>query len=438
MKHFGYTIENDVATMKMGDNGIMYVSYEDATIYSGLFGIEKATNQKDYENIYQYNDFGSFYQVDFEDSKGYMGNIFNKKTEGKEYLTQIAIDTPETYTCKVYINKNGKSMAKNDLIPVALQAGESETFNRGYHTLEFAEPIEITAKEFAIVVEIQGTRNNKISILGEANIPKSMLSNSAYDLVEVERGKCFFAGKSEFEQNSWQDLSQLSQESSGEILSIDSSIKAFTTSKVEGDVPQKPAEDKNYTNFEEAECTMKVLKAYFSSNANQKEYSTMELEINHITREQSDNNCEYYYYLSQNQKEENIEDWVKIEEKQTQKDKLNFTINTNDVKNYSELSKSDTLYLYVKEVVTKNGKQTETISNSMLLEEKGASFEFYMDNVKLDNFNALSGKIPKDETVANKILPKTGMKTIILVISVIGIIGILVWIRYKYLSKYVK
>ena len=43
--------------MAVGDNGFMFVSYEDANIYSMLVGIEKASDSANYDNLYGYNEF---------------------------------------------------------------------------------------------------------------------------------------------------------------------------------------------------------------------------------------------------------------------------------------------------------------------------------------------------------------------------------------------
>ena len=49
-EQIGYTIENDYVYMTVGDNGFMYVSYEDCNISSGMYGIVKAKDYKNYEN----------------------------------------------------------------------------------------------------------------------------------------------------------------------------------------------------------------------------------------------------------------------------------------------------------------------------------------------------------------------------------------------------
>jgi len=257
----GYTIEGDKATMKVGDNGLMYVSYEDVNIYSNLFGITKSANKIDYENIYQYDYFGDIYTISFPTNKLYISNIFNKQTNGAEYLTQVSLYAPETYTCAVYVNPNGSGKNKNDLQKVQLKAGDTETFNTGYHTLEFEKPIQIKGNQFAVVIEIQGTRN-EIAFSTEVNVP-----DTRYDKVEIENGKCFFSLEGEFEKNNWQDLSEMSKVNAS-VLDSDSSIKAFTVSKIDDDslreiVITTPPAKTNYKEGENFNKNGMVITAYY-------------------------------------------------------------------------------------------------------------------------------------------------------------------------------
>ena len=58
----GYSIKGDNVVVAVGDNGFMFVSYEDANIYSMLVGIEKASDSANYDNLYGYNEF---YKIGF-------------------------------------------------------------------------------------------------------------------------------------------------------------------------------------------------------------------------------------------------------------------------------------------------------------------------------------------------------------------------------------
>ena len=47
------TVQGEDLVVEIGNKGYMYISYEDCNIYKSLIGIEKATNTKDFENVYQ-------------------------------------------------------------------------------------------------------------------------------------------------------------------------------------------------------------------------------------------------------------------------------------------------------------------------------------------------------------------------------------------------
>ena len=739
-----WTIENDTVYEKYGDNGIIYVSYEDVNISKQMSGIVKASDTVDYENIYGYDELGPSEIMELKNSSVMLCNIFNKKTNGTEYLNQIQLYVPDTCTCKVYVNPNGTNKTKNDLQLVLLKAGETETFNTGYHTLEFAKPIKINSDSFAVVVEIQSTTDTTLFAM-EAK-PTISLTNP-YSSVKIENEKCFMAIGNNLENCEWYDLGKLS-EASILLPNGDSTIKAFTTSelideslknivitnpptktdywagedfdktgmvvtanynsrknpsvvldsssysisngtnlragqtsvtityedktveqpitvienKVEsieiitpptnleywaGDdfdktgmvvmatytdettveitdytitngtnlkngqssitvsyegktaeqtitvkanpvvkleitqVPDKvdyvagqnfnkegmivkatytngtvkeitdyeiqdgndlaegqetvtisyegqtitqditvvakaitqvsiktaPTKTKYIQNKEELDLTGGVIevkynddttenidmtsnevsaigfdnsnlgkititltyeskttqyeveiieevvikaenskmdnavvvvekvKAYYFTDDSNKDYTLIDVRINGIEKNTSNDKLEYYYYISPNKNESNITDWVKIDGNQG--DNIKFTIDTTKVANYNEISDSDVVYLYIKEVATKGGNQSVLVSNSMEL-KSDVEVETYVDNSK-ENINSNNHKKePTDDTVATDKLPNTGTTVIILAVILIFGIGIIVFIRYKNLSKYVK
>lgn len=216
----GYTIEGDIAYILVGDNGLMYVSYEDDNISKELRGIVKAADSVDYDNIYQYNEYYAINGIT-TNSKIMLGNIFEKKSY-TEYLTQVSLTTPETYTCRVYVNPNDSSFSKSDLQLVSLKAGESETISAGYHTLEFDKPIKLTGNEFAVIIEITSS-DYSTSVLLESKVE----GDAQFDVVTVENGKCFLAGGHDLENCTWEDLGKLTQIKSS-LIDGDSTIKAFT------------------------------------------------------------------------------------------------------------------------------------------------------------------------------------------------------------------
>ena len=222
-----YRIEGDMVVEPLGNDGIMYVSYEDVNIYKYLHGITKASDKLDYENIYQYNEIINEGAVKFDNTpKLYLANIFEKKTEKDEYLNMVSIYAPGEYEkCKVYVNSNGDSLKSESLKPVALKAGEFETMQDGYHTLEFANPVKINSDKFVVVVEIENDVQKSVMFALETNIPGE--NNQYDDYVTIESGKCFISE----DANEWLDLSKMSQAES-RLPDGDSTIKAFTISSV--------------------------------------------------------------------------------------------------------------------------------------------------------------------------------------------------------------
>lgn len=212
---------------QFGNNGFVYISYEDVNIYTQAYGILKSSDKVSYENIYQYDYTGFNSSIGIEGNVIYMANVFNKKTAGDEYITQVSLYTTESCVCKAYINPNGTSKAKNDLQQVTLKDGDSKTItNVGFHTLEFLNPIKINANNFAIVIEIEGNNSETVSCAIEAKIP-----DSEYEDIEIESGKCFIANSADFENNQWLDISTLSEQGINS-PNADSTIKAFSVSSI--------------------------------------------------------------------------------------------------------------------------------------------------------------------------------------------------------------
>lgn len=555
----GYSVEDGKIIVNVGDNGFMYVSYEDCNIGSTVYGITKAKDEVDYDYIYQYDELYPAMEIALNTPETIIFNTFEKQSTEKEYLTGVSLTTPETYTCRVYVNPNGDGKSKSDLQLVQLEAGESETIGRGYHTLEFAMPIEIIGDTFSIAVEVKGTRENVVDVLLEGKIDGVTL----LDYAETEEEKCFVSTSSDLDTCTWFDLGDLEQLSGGELGDGDSSLKAFTTltvsdieldhieivtpptkteytegdnfdktgmkiaaifndesklfldesdytitdgtnlkagqeyvtinymdksqkqkitvtakSKPEPESKPKPesVEPPVSTDFSEAECKVNSLKAFYNDN-NTSGYTLMGVEITGIFREMTNDSLEYYYYLSNKSNESNISGWTKISEKQTNSGKLSFTIDTRDISNLSEIKDADTLYIYIKEVVTRGGNQNSTISKGIKLEADASvsKIELYVDGGKVGDYDAPNTVNQAEETPqqptptpsssnggssstsstlgqtnqpqasttsssatsASK-LPYTGSSLIVIGIVILIICGLIVFVKYEILNKYVK
>lgn len=737
----GWTIEDEIIYEKYGDNGLIYVSYEDVNISKAMSGIVKASDTVDYDNIYGYDELGPNDALQVNSSSMMLCNIFNKKTTGDEYLNQVQLYVLSTCTCKVYVNPNGTSKSKNALQLVSLKAGETETFSAGYHTLEFAEPVKINSNSFAVIVEIQGNDENTPFAL-ETNRSTSKL----YSNVKTEKQKCFVTAGNNLDTANWMDLGTLSAGTTG-LINADSTIKAFTTSELndeslknieittpptkttyfegenfdktgmvvtayynsktkpsvvldssnysitngtnlqtgqtsvtitfedktvkqtisveknsvtelkiktpptkteykEGEnfdksgmlvvatfkngttreitdytitngnnlkvnqtevtisygektitqtitvtsntliainvtktpnktkyivgqnfdktgmivmgtyqdnstqeildyeiengtkltkeqtsvtikylektttqeiiveekaitkifVNKKPnkltyiqnkeklnleggsitvayndetTENINMTseqitvtgfdnknvgkititlayesktttleleiiegekaknsNFSNANSDVKQIQAYYFTNNSQEDYTLINVEVNNIERNLTNDKVEYYYYISSNKEEQNINNWIKITEEQNTNNKLQFTIDTRNVDNYAKIADENVVYLYVKEVVEKGGDQSVAISKALSL-ESDVKVETFVDGTKKENLNSNNNNnenSKKDDTVAEGMIPQAGIKTIVYISVIVIIISIICYIKYNKLK----
>lgn len=208
----GWIIEGDTIYQKYGDEGFIYISYEDVNVSSQMCGIVKAADTVNYEEIYNYDELGPGQLIALNTPKIMLSNIFDKKTTQTEYLTQVSLFVFDKCTCKVYVNPNGTSNKKSDLELVQLQEGETETFGAGYHTLEFAEPVEIKGDSFTVVLEIQSDANlTPFAVEGkQPNVPNDPFLNA-----KIETGKCFLGIGNNLDNCEWFDLGKLSQSELG-------------------------------------------------------------------------------------------------------------------------------------------------------------------------------------------------------------------------------
>ncbi len=206
------------------------------------------------------------------------------------------------------------------------------------------------------------------------------------------------------------------------------------TTQYEAEVIKETIMEENAENskLNNSVADVKQVKAYYFTGNSQKDYTLIEVEINGIEKSLKNDKMEYYYFLSSNKNEENITDWVKVEENQDGNSNIKFTINTTKIANYNEISHADVLYLYVKEVATKGGNQSVTISNPIKL-ESDFEVETYLDNVKKENNNSTNDSTNAyDNTVAEGKLPQTGTKTFVIIFAIILVIAICVICYKKY------
>lgn len=261
-----------------GKDGYIYVSYEDSIIPKSLSGIIKAKDTIDYDNMYQYdNCYPNYKYFSFED-RVMFGNVFTKKTNATEYLTQVSLHIPEACVCKVYVNSNGTGKTKKDLKPVMLKTGESRKINNsGYHTLEFEKPIAINSNQYMVAVEVEsGKSSNDISCVENSNNNQNLY----YSILDIQAGKCFLLDNYkerfnndydsigyDYDWSDWKDMSTL------ENHSCYTTLKAFTTSALyDGSLAKleitTPPSKTSYYEGDNFDKTGMVIKATYNRKTN--------------------------------------------------------------------------------------------------------------------------------------------------------------------------
>ena len=197
-------IEGEDAIVEIGDNGYMYMSYEDCNVYTNMAGIEKATYGKDYDNIYQNDLLGPAINLSVtSEGELNLANVFTRDRSKNEELDKISVFSYQGYEYKVYVNPNGDSKAKSDLVEVKLKEGETATEEPGFHVLELAEPVKLTGDKFSVVLQIINTEGEKLIAL------ESPVQDTSWQDAEVNPGESYWATEAGFEANYWTDLSTL-------------------------------------------------------------------------------------------------------------------------------------------------------------------------------------------------------------------------------------
>lgn len=444
------SIEEENIVIEIGDKGYMYISYEDANVYKNLMGIEKATNTKDYQNVYQNDILGSNALLPINTSGYvYIANVFTRNPAQKEALDRISVHTYQGYKCKVFVNPNGKSMAKEDLQEVKLAEGDSISFEPGYHSIEFANPIELTGDSFAVVLQIEDEGEIRYVSM-ETNMP-----GTVYDEAIVNAGESFYTNEVGFAQNNWLDMG-ITENVKGNVC-----IKAYTTSEIpekpddsedlETETPENPQKEPIPSDFTNAKSVITESKLYFSSDDLSQASSENIIKISGIKIGDESDIYTYYYHISGKQGENNITDWTEV--KATRENDGTYSIlchiKSEELENFEQIVESDNLYVYIKEVAEVNQQKAEQIVT--LEVDNQTEPKCYIDGVMIGgiedilNYNNQNNSNyenqeninqNKDNTVATSVLPHAGGMTfkIIFVVLLIACGGF-AYYRYKNIDR---
>ena len=201
--------------------------------------------------------------------------------------------------------------------------------------------------------------------------------------------------------------------------------------------------------YEPVPCDIRNIKAQITSieiTETDLDHFKMTLEISGIKNPDANTTYKYYYILSGKDNETNITNWVEVPvNKQLKSDgtySLIFQIDETIADTFPESQKEDKVYLYLKEVASRDGKSVNTYSNVAELtateeveERIDQVLKKMIENLKKDEKgkdDSDGDKGIKDDTLKKDPIPQLGSTLIIVtIISLIAIFGVIC--RYKYL-----
>lgn len=206
------------------DDGYLYISYEDTFIEKELYGISQ-TSKVDYDNIYQYDYYGSIFSVGASDVDiGYVACIYDRDKKVNEKIESVGVSLASYASFDIYVNPNGRSMRMSDLIKVGTSDG---VMSPGYHRIDIT-PTELTSDQFTVVVK-QKSPDGNFYFATEVKV-----AGTAYQNVDSEN-KSYMS----MDGQSWTNLSTLNI-GGIDMRNSDVCIKVFTDEYEITEEPEEP------------------------------------------------------------------------------------------------------------------------------------------------------------------------------------------------------
>ena len=148
------------------------------------------------------------------------------------------------------------------------------------------------------------------------------------------------------------------------------------------------------SNFDNISGKVNRIRKYQFTDNNKQEYMILNVIINNIIKSTENDMLIYNYYLSSNNNEIGIIDWLEIKEIQEAENAMSFEINTLDISNDEQIKASEILFLYIREIATVNDIVREKISQPI---------ELNLENIEIEEF--IDGKLKDEETPGEDIIP---------------------------------
>ncbi len=137
---------------RFGEDGVFYISYDDALIGTCSEVYTRIEDADNYDSIYQYDDCGWIGRVGYNKNRAFFANAFTANGDEDLYAVSFyATDKDTTY--KVYVDTRTKE--PGDITVYGEPAAEGALQDTGYYTVKLKNPVALQAgQRFAVIVEI--------------------------------------------------------------------------------------------------------------------------------------------------------------------------------------------------------------------------------------------------------------------------------------------
>lgn len=220
-KNGAWLIKNSYGT-SFGNNGYMWLSYEDSSLLYDDAAFLDFTDTSTFDKNYQYDgttsSFGGYYASDLI----YGANRF-KAISSDDLLTAISFYTSEpNVTCyyQIYKNVSGSSSPTKGT-PVYKSAVKSYQPYAGYHTVYLSSPVELKAGEYFSVVITYKNKGHDVMVFSD-DVGYVDNAGYVYSYAKCLKGQSYVSE----DGKNWEDLYEIGK---GENLRI----KAFTKTRSE-------------------------------------------------------------------------------------------------------------------------------------------------------------------------------------------------------------
>jgi len=142
-----------------GEDGYIYISYEDVRIAEQAIVYTRIADQDNYDNIYQSDNLGWVGQMGFGKETAYFANVYTAKSD--EVLKAISFyATGDNTSFKVFVVTDFKD--DSSLNSGRLEIGKGETRFAGYYTVDLSQNIELKkGQKYAVIVSVKTPGSEK-------------------------------------------------------------------------------------------------------------------------------------------------------------------------------------------------------------------------------------------------------------------------------------